>query len=822
MRKTLSLALVLFSVRVIASDDPPRLHPGRGEAKEQHFMLTAEHTLRPAEEAELAASGLRIINALPNARYIVRAVAPDAVAADPRVASVELIAPSRKVARSAIREAARAASFARVRLVFHSDVAYDDAREAVEQLGGTIDQTLQSDFVVPQRVEARIPFGTLSALAADDRVLAIYGPPLKIASTNAVAAQLSHVTPLFSAPYDLTGNGVVLSEFELGQADATHPEFGGRLTNHLSGGLSSDQMHATHTAGTVIAAGINPAAKGMAPSATLHMFDVRLSYGTVMNTKQSQLPALGIVADNNSWGFTLGWQGSTWWGGDEVLGGYDGTYAASYDDVARASSILFVQSSGNDGEEGRPVLDPPYYQHTHYASDPDDTTGDKNLCQGKTFCYSADGSGNDCPAPCSTGTNTCDPYYGDKYCEILRHPLYGPFTTIGPTASLKNVIAVGAVGPEKSVAGFSSRGPTQDGRVKPDLVAKGVGQISTVPGGGYRSNQGTSMSAPVVTGITGLLVEQWRRTFAGANPLPVTLRALLIAGADDLGNAGPDYSYGFGLVDAQASVDLIRGDGNTGSHIRLGNISQGQQIETPLAVASSQNVRVVVTWTDPAVLLLPDELAEKTLVNDLDVKIVDAAGNATLAYVLDKDHPNAVATRGNNSVDNVEEVEIPNAAPGAYRVILTGTNVANGPQQYALVANAQLGSTAVACNDAFEPNDSEATAFGFLVNRATVAASTCSATDIDYYKVRTLVAGPLSLTVTGTGTPIRVTLSGSGITPIVQDVAAGATRVLSTSVASGTYFVRIEPNGPLGVSASYALVPSFTAAPSTRRRSTQH
>src|SRR5205823_14882113 len=143
------------------------------------------------------------------------------------------------------------------------------------------------------------------------------------------------------------------------------------------------------------------------------------------------------------------------------------------------------------------------------------------------------------------------------------------------------------------------------------------------------------MSSPVGTGISALLTEQWRKTFNGQSPTPEILKTLLIAGADDLGIAGPDYIYGFGLVDAKASVDLIVADNNSRSRIRTADIAQGQQIETTFGISGTQNVRLVLGWADPEVVLAPDEVAGKTLVNDLDLKVIDPSGAAVLPYVLD-------------------------------------------------------------------------------------------------------------------------------------------------------------------------------------------
>jgi subtilisin family serine protease len=669
-------------------------------------------------------------------------------------------------------------------------------------------------------VQARVPGTALTRLASDDRLFAIYGPPLHPATDNANAAILSHVTPLFSAPYNLTGSGVVLSLFELGAADATHPQFGGRLNVRFTGGASEDVLHATHVSGTLIASGqAVPAAKGMAPAATLQEFSVQVDTAVWMNDKQTTLPSLGVVADNNSWGFQLGWQSVSsapgsiaWFGSEEYFGGYDGFYSAPYDKVAKNGPTLLVHSAGNDGSSGFPSLSQPWSPHGHT-----DNNGD--LVKGETFCYSQDGSGTDCPTPtCSPGQSTVT---RESHCEKTKHPTYGPYTTIGVLAGTKNVVAVGAVYLSGDIAPFSSRGPTRDGRVKPDVVAKGVRQFSTKPSDSYGELSGTSMASPVVTGISALLVEQWRKTFSGQNPTPEMLKVLLIAGADDLGNPGPDYTYGFGLANAQASVDLILADNNTQSRIRTGTLSQGQQVETPLTVVTPGKVRVVLGWADPEVLLTPQELATKTLVNDLDVKLIDPSGNPVLPYVLDPANPSVPATRGVNSIDNVEEIEIAKAAAGTYRLIIKGTSIASGPtQSYVLIANAPLGAINT-CTDSYAPNDTPATAFGNIPTGSTLSARFCTQSDVDYFKF-TALTGPVTVTVTATDTPVRVTLLSNGTQMAAKTIAAGMTDSVGFTEfgVAGNELVRLEPAGTIGPNAGYTMTVNYPYNAGPRRRST--
>ncbi len=218
-----------------------------------------------------------------------------------------------KIHPSALREAAHARDLADLNVIFSDGVSFEDARDVILAAGGSIDA---SRFIPSQRIEAKIPPAALESLASDKRVLAIVGPcRFKIATDNAVTAQLSHVTEVHAAPYGLTGAGVAVSLFELGEAQTTHGEFGGRLLRAPTtiGGTSGDRRHATHTSGTIGASGVRASAKGMAPAATIHQFCVRdvpanACEGNWLTLKDEKLSPLNVIADNNSWGWILGWQ----------------------------------------------------------------------------------------------------------------------------------------------------------------------------------------------------------------------------------------------------------------------------------------------------------------------------------------------------------------------------------------------------------------------------------------------------------------------------------------------------------------------------------
>jgi hypothetical protein len=686
-------------------------------------------------------------------------------------------------------------------------------------------------FSPSHRLTVRVPPSALDALVADERVMTIIGPSPKLPKAdNSVSAQIAHVTEVLAAPYDLSGEGVNVSLFELAEAQASHPEFGGRLTVNAVGGSASDKSHATHVAGTIGAAGVNPFAKGMAPKSHIYEFCLKVPANQCedvdfLDLKDEKLQPLGITADNNSWGFELGWfseGGFPVWDGSEIFfGSYIPDFGTPFvDEISIDRKVLVVHSAGNSGDNTG-GFSSEFFQHRHVDDEGDPITTE-------VFCYSLNNSGTDCPALCN-GTNpeTHEPAGCEKLAE--RHHTEVPFDTLGAVAAAKNVIAVGAVSGVPgfvTIAGLSSRGPAKDGRVKPDVVARGVSVFSSVPTNAYEDKQGTSMASPVVTGIAVLLTEQWRKVFAGANPLPEQLKALILAGADDLGNPGPDYTYGFGLANAKTAVDLIRADAGNGARIRNMTFSQGQiqTIEFPLVVAQQQNLKVLLNWADPPTILLgDDEITDSVLVNDLDLKVIDPLGNTVFPYVLDRVNYQANATRGVNNIDNVELVEIANAPAGTYRVIATGTHVAEGPQTAVLVANAALGSAVVPCVDLIEKlgsNDTPASAFGNLAAGQQISAGICTANDVDHYKFVATKTGPVSVTVTAGDTPLRATLSATGVNTTV-DVPANSSRTLNANAATVplTFILKIEASGALGSVPQYSFTTQFGETIQSRRRS---
>lgn len=244
----------------------------------------------------------------------------------------------------------------------------------------------------------------------------------------------------------------------------------------------------------------------------------------------------------------------------------------------------------------------------------------------------------------------------------------------------KNVIATANVTFDDNISISSSRGPAADGRLKPDVSSVGTAVYSTLEGNNYGNKSGTSMSSPGAAGSIAQLFQAFE-TSHGSEPDGGLLKAFMMNTADDLGNKGPDFIYGYGRINnLRASRDIESG------RFITDQVATGQtdsfQLNVPPGTAQ---LRVMVYWTDPAA----SPSAGRVLVNDLDATLRTSSGNVVLPYVLDP-RPNPVflnenAVRAVDSLNNAEQMIIDNPAQGAVWVRIQGTNVPLGPQKYYVV-----------------------------------------------------------------------------------------------------------------------------------------
>ena len=265
---------------------------------------------------------------------------------------------------------------------------------------------------------------------------------------------------------------------------------------------------------------------------------------------------------------------------------------------------------------------------------------------------------------------------GNKACA--PYPA-GFRTVLGGYQSAKNVLTVGSTDYKRDVSSFSSRGPVKDFRLKPEIMSVGEFVASTWTNNIYSYNNGTSMAAPGVSGGLALLVQRYRQLHAGSNPKNALMKALLCNGADDRGNAGPDFKYGLGCMNLIRSLKMMED-----LTYFTTTVTQGSTITEPITVpANTAQLKVMLYWQDPPAAVM----ASKTLVNDLDLEVV-SPGGTILPLRLDTLPANAdnAATNGADHLNNIEQVVINNPASGNYDLKCIGTLIAQNPsQEYFLV-----------------------------------------------------------------------------------------------------------------------------------------
>ena len=510
------------------------------------------------------------------------------------------------------------------------------------------------------------------------------GLPVYVATTNRNAA-ISTAADLVrnTAPYNLNGAGLIVGVWDEGSVRDTHQDLAGRVVNHDG---SSIAYHSTHVAGTIAGSGVgNVAAMGMAPAARIASYNWS-SDSSEMTSRGAAAPITPgsdkIYASNHSYATLTGWEsgdyantGSTskyWFG---VWGQPEARDFGRYDSRARDWDSLCYNL-------------PYYLPFKAAANDRDDTPPG----QGTTF-YRSSGLGWSTETYDSAIHPKGDGQTNDGYDTVQTYGNAKNIVTMGATADANNTSGGPRVVSRATVTSYSGWGPSDDGRIKPDLVANGSSLTSTSSNGdtSYGSSSGTSMSSPNAVGSAILLQEYYARLFPGSAMLSSTLKGLLIHTADDRGNAGPDYTYGWGLINIKAAADLIAAHAAATENLRM--------LETSLVPADNSRhyrlrwggagpIRVTMCWTDPSASSLSGlDDASIRLVNDLDLRIEGPDGQMFLPYILDPASPSVPATTGDNIRDNVEEVYVASPPePGIYTVHVTHKgSLSRNVQVYSLI-----------------------------------------------------------------------------------------------------------------------------------------
>jgi PKD repeat protein len=207
----------------------------------------------------------------------------------------------------------------------------------------------------------------------------------------------------------------------------------------------------------------------------------------------------------------------------------------------------------------------------------------------------------------------------------------------------------------------------------------GTSVVSTGPGNDYFSATGTSMSCPGVAGVLAQLYEGYKDLNGGVNPESALIKASVLNTAEDLGNPGPDFKFGWGRINARRAFDIISGNQYIKDSISQGD-NNNHQITIPAGVSE---LRVIVYWMDKE----GSTNANPALVNDINMVVTDPAMISYEPWVLDHTPANVDlnAVRAVDNLNNMEQVTLANPALGTYNVDLNGFAIPNGPQNYYLV-----------------------------------------------------------------------------------------------------------------------------------------
>ena len=478
-----------------------------------------------------------------------------------------------------------------------------------------------------------------------------------------------------SAGIGLDGAGQIVAVADTG-IDATHPDFAGRIVGTQALGRIGDPSdpngHGTHVAGSILGDGSasNGQFQGIAPGANLYLqslLDATGHLGGLPVNLASLFQAAydaGARIHNDSWGSATASRYTI-----------DATEVDDY--ISTHRDLLVVISAGNEGmAEPRLNSQPGFVDWLSIGS--------------PASCKNALTVGARRSSRTAGGLSTLQ--YGQAWPQDFPAPPIG---------------AAPISGDPQSLAAFSSRGPCDDRRIKPDIVAPGTDIVSTRsvkaplknfwgahPNPQYAYMGGTSMAAPLVAGCAALVREYLVGTRAH-QPSAALLKAILVNGSQWLSGTdavadfpkSPNFHQGFGSVFLPWSVPSPLGPSlalefaDTWHDPQRQFLRTGQRFQYTVAISGGSRLRVTLAYTDrPA----------RGLQNNLNLTIQGPdgtkwTGNADLPMSLHIPDPD----------NNVEVVRLDNPKPGSYLIQVSAWNILEPPQDFAIAVAGELDSALV-------------------------------------------------------------------------------------------------------------------------------
>jgi uncharacterized repeat protein (TIGR01451 family) len=544
-----------------------------------------------------------------------------------------------------------------------------------------------------------------------------------------------------------TGSGVVIAVtdtgLDTGDKNNIHQDFAGRVSQISSwpvqyvnygsgcetsndgdddGAADTQSGHGSHVTGSFAGDGTRSSGqfKGLAYDATI-TFQAVEQYTTWVSPNPFYCPngyyLTGIPDDVRDlltqvygWGARV--QNNSWGGGDH--GVYD-TQSSNFDDfVFNNQDMTVVVAAGNDGTDA----DANGYVDENSVSSPGTS---KNLI----VIGASDNERN------SGGISTYT--WGQAWSsDYPANPTKDDYTSDS----------------RQELAAFSSRGPMEDGRIKPDVVAPGTNILSvrsseaSEDGWGPYDNYymymgGTSMASPLSAGAAALVRDYYITTEGWANPSAALIKATLINTAVDItgynntsqeaGKPIPNNHEGWGLINVAAATTAGRAFVEETSGIGTGTTRTYNYY-----VNSGEPFKVSLVWSDYS----GNPAAGKALVNDLNLRVT--APDGSTKYWGNVFSGGWSQTGGSaDTVNNVENVYIQNPASGTWKVEVIGNNIPSGPQTFALVADGNL--------TLFEPFQVTDFTPGMAYNNAILQDADISGSGFEAGATVTLVRGAESI-----------------------------------------------------------------------------
>lgn len=244
----------------------------------------------------------------------------------------------------------------------------------------------------------------------------------------------------------------------------------------------------------------------------------------------------------------------------------------------------------------------------------------------------------------------------------------------------KNVLTVGGIRYDNTEYLSSSRGPATDGRLKPEIVAKALNVYGATSVNGnansYSGGYGTSFAVPTVVGVLALMYEQYKKQYNGIHPPAALMKSIACNTADDVGNPGPDFLYGYGRINAEKAISVLENE-----QFFSDSLAQSEENTQVFIIPPGlRQARIMLYWAD----VPGSAMATKALVNDLDISLVAQDGTMHLPWVLDASPTGCLndAVKGIDTLNNMEQITLDNPPAGTYILKVEGSQIPVGKQIY--------------------------------------------------------------------------------------------------------------------------------------------